>query len=85
MQFSQHAKVRGQQRGIPEEVIEIIVGYGEPASKNGGATEFRIKERHRGAIIGDLKRLIRLFERSAKKAVLMADDTGQIITVYTCR
>lgn len=85
MNFTKHAIIRGQQRGIPREVTEMIVRYGEPAAKRGGAVEYRIKNRDRGIIIGDLKKVISFFERSGKKAVLVADDTGEVITAYNIR
>jgi len=85
MDFTKHAMTRGQQRGIPREVIEMILRYGEPARKGDGMVEYRIKNRDRSIIIGDLKKVISFFERSEKKAVLVADDTGEVVTAYTCR
>lgn len=83
MQLSYHAAVRGQQRGIPEEMVHMLLLYGSTEQKTGGALEYRIRKRDRSRIVNRLKHTIQLLEKAKNKAVLVSDDGDTIITVYT--
>jgi hypothetical protein len=79
--LTHHARARSTQRGINSEVIGFILAHGSQERKPGGAMEIRINKRVKTRMVADLKRRLRVIERAAGKAVLMADD-GVIITVY---
>jgi len=81
MNLSEHALARGKQRGVNFDLIDLILEHGSEERKPGGAVEIRINKRDRTRMVADLKRRLRVIERTAGKAVLMADD-GTIITVY---
>ncbi len=80
MDISKHAKIRCQQRGIPSDMIELIVEFGTPRGKPGGAFEYVIREKDKNQMIFRLRYLINHLEKTAGKAVLVIDN--QIITVY---
>ena len=40
MNISKHAVVRSQQRGIPTDDIDLIMQFGKPQYKPGGAIEY---------------------------------------------
>jgi hypothetical protein len=75
MNVTKHAKARSRQRGIPLENLDIILSFGTPIFKKGGATEFRLLKK-------DAKKLIQQFDKLIGKAVLVSED-GTIITTYT--
>jgi hypothetical protein len=81
MNLSKHAIARSKQRGINCDLIELILEQGSEERRPGGAVEVRINKRDRTRMVADLKRRIRMIERAAGKAILMAND-GKIITVY---
>lgn len=82
MQFTKHAAVRCQQRGIPEHYIDIIMAYGTPTRKPGNALEYKLDRKTRDRIIRDLKHLMILVDKCTRAAVLVDGDHDQIITVY---
>ena len=45
MQLSEHAKIRSQQRVIPNDYIEMILEYGTYIKKPGSVLEIKIKKK----------------------------------------
>jgi len=82
MHLSKHAAVRSQQRGIPKDYIEMIMEYGTPARKLGNAFEYKIHRKNRDRVIGHLKHLMTLVDKCSNKAVLVAEDHSEVISVY---
>lgn len=82
MEMSQHAKVRMQQRGIPEAVVDILVLYGTPVRKKGNALEYRFKKNEIARAVADLQHTINSLKRAVNTSVLVSSDTGDVITVY---
>lgn len=82
MELSQHAMIRGQQRGIPKEIVELILMLGQPNKKGGNAFEYKVRKKDASGLIGELKRLIGTLQKVTDKAALVNEDAGKIITVY---
>ena len=80
MDILKHAIIRCQQRGIPKNYIDLIIRFGTPLCKPGGAIEYRINKKDKNQIISHLKNLINRLDKIGNKAVLVIDN--QIITVY---
>jgi hypothetical protein len=80
MTLSKHAEIRCRQRGIPEKYVDLIVQYGKPKYKPGGALEYTISKRDKNEIQRQLKKMITQLDKISNKAVLVADNS--IITVY---
>lgn len=82
MQLSEHAKIRSQQRVIPNDYIEMILEYGTYIKKPGSALEIKIKKKDKENIIKHLKRLIYLIEKCSKKGLLIDENMKTILTLY---
>jgi len=83
MMLSKHAAKRSQQRGIKEDIINLVLHYGEPQRKPGGATEYILPRRIRDEIIREKKQEIHAIERAAGVGVLVGnDDPEMVITEY---
>lgn len=80
MIISKHAKIRSQQRNIPINDIELIMQFGTPLPKPGGAVEYSISKKDKNNIIKHLKYLINIISNIDNKSVLIKEDC--IITVY---
>ncbi len=78
---TKHAIIRGQQRGIRENIVDMVLEYGVPSYKPGGATAWFIPRATANREISRLKRLIVLIERSKQKIVVQS-DTDITLTVY---
>lgn len=80
MQTSQHAQIRMQQRGIPEQIVRNIIAYGTTRKVPGGAIARFISKK-------DLKGLAKLLPKNEcvqldrHKGVYVVMDSGNIITV----
>jgi hypothetical protein len=79
MRYSKHALIRSQQRGISVEQAEVIVTYGRPFRKPGGAHCARLSSRTRNQLIEYHRRQIRLIESAGGKDVIFDEDT--VITI----
>ena len=80
MDISKHATIRSQQRGIPKDDIDLIMEFGKPQCKPGGAIEYSVNKKDMNRMFIQLKHLINHLDKVANKAVLVID--GQVITVY---
>ena len=77
--FSSHARIRCQQRGIPKDVIEVLLSYGTRRYRHGAEVCFmdRAARRKAAANLGR-KRFACLSDRLDRYLVL--SDDGTIIT-----
>ena len=82
MKISKHAINRAQQRGITNEIIDIITRFGTPKWKPNGALQYSVSKKEKNVIIMQLKRLINVFEKSGSKSVILSVDDEHVITVY---
>jgi len=80
MDISRHAIARSQQRGIPKDLVDLIMQFGTPQRKPGGALEYSVHKKDRNRMMIHLKHLINRLDKISNKAVLVIND--QVITVY---
>ena len=79
MVLSKHAAKRMQQRGIPEQVIDWLVAYGEIDHQQGAELYF-FSKRSRRALARDVSaRLLRRFDKALDAYLVCAQ--GRIATV----
>jgi len=79
MVLSKHAAKRMQQRGIPEQVIDWLVAYGEVDHQQGAELYF-FSKRSRRALARDVSaRLLRRFDKALDAYLVCAQ--GRIATV----
>ena len=82
MKMSRHALVRSKQKGIPSDLIDIILQFGTPVKRPGNVLEIQIKKKDKNEIIKHLKWLIHSVEKGANKAILADISLKEIVTVY---
>lgn len=70
-----------RQRGIPENVVDLILMFGTANRRPGGAFEYIVQKEDRGRLICHLKGLLHRAEALDGKGVLVSND-GEIITTY---
>ncbi len=80
MNISKHATKRGQQRGISQDIITLVLEIGTPRYKPKGAIEYSIPTKKKNVLIRHLKDMIKQLEKADSKGVLLKGNT--IITVY---
>ena len=81
--YSVHASKRLQQRGIPQEVTDLILKYGSSRRRPGGAVEYYFKRSDKAEVITQLKRLIKKIDALDGKGVLVDEGNhAQVISVY---
>lgn len=81
MHTTQHAEARMRQRGIPEDLVDLILQYGTPRRRPGGAYEYVVRKGDRARLVRHLKHLLHRAEALDRKAVLVGDD-GVVVTTY---
>jgi len=78
--FTRHARVRLQQRAIPYEAVDIVVGFGR-MRRHGRADVFSLDRRARKAVRDDLgENAYRDIEPRLDIYVVMGRD-GRVVTV----
>lgn len=82
MRMTKHAIARSKQRGIPRDLIEMILEYGTPSIRPGDAVEYKVYKKDTARLISQLKYLIHSLEKATCKAVLVHPEAGDVITVY---
>lgn len=80
MNTTNHALIRAQQRGIPQNILDIIIEIGTPIKKPGGAVEYLLRKKDKYKLQSELKKFIQNIDKAEGDAVLTID--GKIITVY---
>jgi hypothetical protein len=79
--MTRHASIRANQRGVTHDMLDALIAYADfEASVGGGCTVLRLsrdrlEDRDLRASLGSSA------DRLASLAVVLADDTGQIVTV----
>jgi hypothetical protein len=81
MNLTNHASCRMSQRAISEDILEIVLAHGTFKRAQGGAEKIFFGKKQSQAVISDLKRKIRMYERAENTNVIITPD-GQIITTY---
>lgn len=77
--LTSHAQTRCQQRGIPSEVVDLLLAYGEERHRHGATVRFMDREARRRARqeLG-AARFARLADRL--NAYVVVGDNGAVIT-----
>ena len=89
MVLSNHARTRFQQRGFTEECLDLLNSLGQWVDAPGGAMRIEIPTKEVKKITAEIrsrsKRLIRMIEKSSKRAVIIDPENNTAITVYIKR
>jgi hypothetical protein len=75
-----HARVRMQQRGIPESALDVLLEYGREAHDHRGAVIVLFDKRSRGHLRRRIGDRFRKVERWLNAYAVLSDD-GAVITV----
>jgi len=78
---TRHAIARQQQRGIPNSVLDVVLKFGTPSNKPGGAIGYFITRAEANLIAGRLKKLISVIERANGIEVIQSDN-DTTLTMY---
>lgn len=81
MHITKHAEMRCQQRGIPREIVEVLLLLGQSHKRPGGVTELRISKRDKSEFLRGLSRVKQLVERAAATIIIAGDD-DVVVTAY---
>lgn len=80
MKLSKHAKLRAQQRGIPEWAIDLLSLYGSESYQKGGCHLLTMNSRQRKRATNALKRLLDVLQNDVPiYAVVTGKD--EVVTV----
>ena len=80
MRYSNHATVRCQQRGIPQELVDLIVRFGDKQWKRGGHS-YSLNRKTVPAVrafVGEQK--YRKIERKLKMSYVVVSPEGTLVT-----
>jgi len=78
--FSSHAQVRLNQRGIKQQIVTYLLENGRAEYAPGGAMKIFITRREANRAISHLKKQIKIIEKAIGKTVIEKDCN--VITVY---
>jgi hypothetical protein len=81
MKLSKHAKIRSQQRGIPNKLIKMVIIHGKPERAPGGAKIYLLTKKLKNKIITQMKQYIQVLEKSSNIKVVISNDES-VITAY---
>jgi hypothetical protein len=81
MKLSRHAKIRSQQRGIPNKLIKMAIIHGQSERGPGGAHIYMLTKKNKNEIITRMKKNIQVLEKSSNIKVVVSAD-GEVITAY---
>lgn len=84
MKMTKHAVVRGQQRGIKADLVDIIIQEGVKERLPGGAVGFFLRKRDKLRLMTEYKRKIQMLDNVNEVEVVQSSD-GTILTVYRRR
>jgi len=84
MDITAHALKRCRQRGIPENLLEIVQSFGRKERRPHGAIRRMIKKKDCDQAVRQLKHLIQKIEKLSRQGVcvIMTEDDESVITAY---
>lgn len=82
MTISKHAAIRGQQRGISRQHIAMLLEYGKPENKPGGATAYRLSRRILKEISGSKAAGVSQLLDKLRHQVIICGSDGVVLTCY---
>lgn len=80
MELSTHAQIRCKQRGISDDIINILLRHGRESFAPGGSQKLLFGRKEYGHVVKELKHLMKVLDRAKDTAMIVNKD--QIITVY---
>lgn len=80
MNLTQHAEARCNQRGMNNDVLEIIQQFGRVIRAPGGVEKFFYGAKEHQNAVAELKKKLKLLERAKNGTLIVAGD--DIITSY---
>lgn len=81
LKMTNHAEIRIKQRGIPREIVSIIMGFGIAEGAPGEATKYYLRNQVADELIREKKREIEMIERSKNIYLIISNDDNSVITV----
>ena len=69
MKTSKHATIRGQQRGISKELMDIVYSFGARIPSHGNAEEYRLTKKRSRMLIAEHKKNLQHIKRSCDSLV----------------
>lgn len=75
MKLTKHAVKRAQQRGLPEDLLLLIVLFGEVVAEGNGGIKLQILDKTRAKII-------QLLDKCREKVLITDKNYESIITAY---
>lgn len=82
MNITNHAKLKSQQRGIPEDIFSLILQFGIASQKPGNAWEVKLGKKGKKRAEKHLKYLLQYLDKASKKAIITNSEMNTIITTY---
>lgn len=82
MKISKHAKKRGQQRGISEAYMALLIAFGKVSKAKNGATSIYIDKHGMRLLENILREGIQVVDKIKNKTVICSDDSDY--TIITC-
>jgi hypothetical protein len=83
MTFTHHAAMRMRQRGVPEEILDLVLQFGRERPRPGRACEISMTRCDAANLVGILKRMIHMIEKAQRKKAVISRTDGAVITVYS--
>ena len=80
MSPTKHARIRLQQRGLREHLIDIIMVYGSFENAPGGAMKVFFGKKEKQSVLHEIKSLMKMVERASGGTLILKDNT--LITAY---
>jgi len=81
MKISEHAQVRGQQRGISESHIRLLSAFGIVEPRPGNAFAIFLDKRGKKELEKTLREGVQLLDKISRQVILLSEDNC-VITCY---
>lgn len=85
MNSTLHAVTRFQQRGITDEIADLVCTFGTPKRRPGKVFAYQITKEDRQRIVQENKgnrRVLQLLDKAIKKTIIVDEYSSSIITGY---
>lgn len=80
MDMTKHSQKRGQQRGVPCDVVDVLLQVGDPTPCAGDAFRYTLRATCAQEEIQQLRHRIRCLEQAVKVTAVVKDES--VLTVY---
>ena len=82
MKITNHAKVRGQQRGINNYQIRLIKAFGVAKRVPGDAMSYKLTNKNLKELEFILKQGVQFLDKLKNKTIICDDSSNTVITCY---